>query len=76
MSLPPPPKGLSRPQLSPGTSHSTTRYEVEFMSLSGLWTLDANFTNLADAKARMSMNISDGIDSRVIVVSETRRIVE
>lgn len=63
-----------RPQLKPGTSHGSTRYEVEFYSLGKYWALDRNYDNLADARTRCSLNQSEGIDSRVVVVSETRRI--
>jgi hypothetical protein len=68
---------INRPQeYRPGTSHGSTRYEVEFLSLNGMWCLDMSYAHLNDAKARKSLNISDGIDSRVIVVSETRRIAQ
>jgi len=62
--------------LSPGTSHTTTKYEVEFYSKLGYWAFDQRFSNLVDAKARKSLNESSDIQSRIIVVSEIRRLVE
>lgn len=59
----------------PHTSHSTTRYETEFKSvIDELWCFDKSFSTLVEAKARESLNRCDGIESRTIVVSETRRI--
>jgi hypothetical protein len=66
----------SRPQLERlNTVHDSTRYEVEFWSQCELWCLDTSFTNLVEAKARVSLNHESQIKSRIIVVSESRRIL-
>lgn len=59
--------------LGPNQSHQTTRYEVE-VKLNGKWILDRSYDSLVKAQARVSMNKEDLEDSRVIVVSEIRRI--
>jgi hypothetical protein len=68
---------INRPQeYRPGTSHGSTRYEVEFLSLNGMWCLDITYPTLIDAKARQSINKADGIESRIVVVSESRRLID
>lgn len=67
---------MSRPHLDslgPNQSHQTTRYEVE-VKLNGKWILDRTYDSLPKAQARVSMNKMDMEDSRVIVVSEIRRL--
>lgn len=67
---------MSRPNLDnlgPNQSHQTTRYEVE-VKLHGKWILDRTYDKLPMAQARVSLNKEDLEDSRVIVVSEIRRL--
>jgi hypothetical protein len=67
---------MSRPDISnlgPNQSHQTTRYEVE-VKLNDRWILDRAYDSLPKAQARVSMNKMDLEDSRVIVVSEIRRL--
>lgn len=69
----------SRPQLSPGTSHSTTRYEIEmFNSDSQLWEFHCDCKDLAEAKQRRDGLFLYGLytDARIVVVSETRRLID
>jgi len=63
-----------RPALIPGTSHQTTRYEVDIKMVDGRWILDATFDKLPQAKIRASINRISGEDSRIVVVSEIRRL--
>lgn len=68
---------MSRVQLTPGTSHGSTRYEVEWWSkISKAWALDLIFPDLEAAKVQVKLNRRHNIDSRIVVVSETRRIAE
>lgn len=67
---------MSRPDLAnlgPNQSHQTTHYEVE-VKLNGKWIFDRRYDSLVKAQARVSLNKEDLEDSRVIVVSEIRRL--
>lgn len=67
---------MLRPQLTRiNTTHESTRYEVEFLSLNGMWCLDTTYESLIKAKARVVLNQERSIDSRVVVVSQSRRIL-
>jgi hypothetical protein len=62
-----------RPQLNPNTSHQTTRYEVETL-INDKWVLDRTYDSLNKAVTRASLNNEERFKSRVVIVSETRRL--
>jgi hypothetical protein len=71
---------IKRPQLTPGTSHQTTRYEVEVRHReSQQWFLNMNDNSLEVCRNRAVVIRANGLndvfdDVRVVVVSEIRRI--
>ena len=66
-----------RPELTPGTSHSTTRYEIEIKYPgTGKWSLGISpLYDLALAKRYVTSFINQGNEARIIVISETRRLL-
>lgn len=71
----------TRPQLTPGTAHDSTRYEVEVHHIAtGLWYLNLSSDDLQQCRNRVAIlkqhQPNEFDDARVVVVSETRRIAE
>lgn len=70
---------MPRPQLSPGTSHTTTKYEVEVLrALTGQWYLNYETRDLQAAHRWKDGLILTPVnpEARIVVVSETRRLID
>lgn len=69
---------MDRPQLTPGTSHHTTRYEIETRGLPHqLWWLRNTRKDLSRAKKLIEKLRKErpAHEYRLVVVSETRRTI-
>lgn len=65
-----------RPKLLPKTTHTSTRYEVDILDkTSGQWYLAHQRATLEGAKKARQKLVDRGWFSRMVVVSEERRLI-